>query len=99
VLAGYDPSPAGECGVIGFQAGFGRNDPFYTVLFALAQLQLGIGSTPFNDAETDQVTPEAVIQGLERGSKVSRDLISDWDPWDDFDKPLEVVRDLYGIAP
>ncbi len=99
VLADYDPSQAGECGVIGFQAGFGRNDPFYTILFALAQLQLGIGSTPFNDAETDHVTPEAVIQGLERGSKVSRDLISDWDPWDDFDKPLEAVRELYGIAP
>ena len=99
VLGGYGASQAGECGVIGFQAGFGRNDPFYTILFALAQLQLGIGSTPFNDAERDHVTPEAIIQGLERGSKVSRDLISDWDPWDDFDKPLEEVRDMYGIAP
>ncbi len=99
VLGGYDSSDAGECGVIGFQAGFGHIDPFYTILFALAQLQLGIGSTPFNDAESDHVTPEAVIRGLVRGSRVSRDLISDGDPWDDFDKPLDVVRDLYGIAP
>ncbi len=98
VLGGYDASRAGECGVIGFQAGFGRNDPFFTILFVLAQLQLGIGSTPLNEAETDKVIPEAVIQGLERGSRVSRDLISDWNPWDDFNKPLEEVRAMYGIA-
>jgi hypothetical protein len=99
VLGGYGTSAAEECGVLGFQAGFGRNDPFFTILFALAQFQLGIGSTPVTAAETDQASPEEIIRGLEHGSSVSRDLISDWDPWEDFDKPLAAVRQLYGIHP
>ncbi|MCP9849486.1 hypothetical protein [Cyanobium sp. Morenito 9A2] len=99
VLGGYGTSAAEECGVLGFQAGFGRNDPFFTILFALAQFQLGIGSTPVTAAATDQADPETIFRGLEHGSTVTRDLISDWDPWDDFDKPLETVRSLYGIRP
>lgn len=99
VLGGYGTSPAEECGVLGFQAGFGRNDPFFTILFALAQFQLGIGSTPVTAAETGQADPVAIFRGLEHGSSVNRDLISDWDPWGDFDKPLDAVRALYGIRP
>jgi hypothetical protein len=99
VLGGYGTSPSEECGVLGFQAGFGRNDPFFTILFALAQFQLGIGSTPVTAAETGQADPEVIFRGLEHGLGVSRDLISDWDPWDDFPRPLEEVRHRYGIRP
>lgn len=99
VLGGYGTSPVEECGVLGFQAGFGRNDPFFTILFALAQFQLGIGSSPVTAAETGQADPEAIFAGIEQGSSVTLDLIDDWDPWDDFDKPLETVRSLYGIPP
>ncbi|KEF41610.1 MAG: hypothetical protein ER33_10600 [Cyanobium sp. CACIAM 14] len=97
VLGGYGTSPAEECGVLGFQAGFGRNDPFFTILFALAQFQLGIGATPVTGAETGQADPEVIFRGLEHGSSVTLDLISDWDPWDDFHHPLEEVRRRYGI--
>jgi hypothetical protein len=99
VLGGYGTSPSEECGVLGFQAGFGRNDPFFTILFALAQFQLGIGSTPVTAAETGQADPEVIFRGLEHGLGVTRDLISDWDPWDDFPLPLEEVRRKYGIRP
>ena len=99
VLGGYGTSPSEECGVLGFQAGFGRNDPFFTILFALAQFQLGIGSTPITAAETGQADPEVIFRGLEHGLGVTRDLISDWDPWDDFPLPLEEVRRRYGIRP
>jgi len=85
--------------VLGFQAGFGRNDPFFTILFALAQWQLGIGSSPVTAAETGQADPEVIFRGLEHGLGVTRDLISDWDPWDDFPLPLEEVRRQYGIRP
>ncbi len=97
VLVDYGTSAAEECGVLGFQAGFGRNDPFFTILFALAQLQLGIGSSPLMEAETDQASPEEIVRGLEHGSTVSRDLITAWDPWDDFGRPLQAVRQSYGI--
>jgi hypothetical protein len=99
VLGGYGTSASEECGVLGFQAGFGRNDPFFTILFALAQFQLGIGSTPVTAAETGQADPEVIFRGLEHGLGVTRDLISDWDPWDDFPLPLEEVRRRYGIRP
>ncbi|MCP9836198.1 hypothetical protein KBY84_01665 [Cyanobium sp. N.Huapi 1H5] len=99
VLGGYGTSPSEECGVLGFQAGFGRNDPFFTILFGLAQFQLGIGSTPVTAAETGQADPEVIFRGLEHGLGVTRDLISDWDPWDDFPLPLEEVRRQYGIRP
>ncbi|MBM5822043.1 MAG: hypothetical protein FJ082_06160 [Cyanobacteria bacterium K_Offshore_surface_m2_011] len=99
VLGGYGTSAGEECGVLGFQAGFGRNDPFFTILFALAQFQLGIGSTPVTAAETGQADPEVIFRGLEHGLGVTRDLISDWDPWDDFPRPLEEVRQRYGIRP
>lgn len=99
VLGGYGTSASEECGVLGFQAGFGRNDPFFTILFALAQFQLGIGATPVTAAETGQADPELIFRGLEHGSSVNRDLISDWDPWDDFPQPLEEVRRRYGIRP
>ncbi len=99
VLGGYGTTASEECGVLGFQAGFGRNDPFFTILFALAQFQLGIGSTPVTAAETGQADPEVIFRGLEHGLGVTRDLISDWDPWDDFPLPLEEVRRQYGIRP
>jgi hypothetical protein len=38
-------------------------------------------------------------RGLEHGLGVTRDLISNWDPWDDFPQPLEEVRRRYGIRP
>ncbi len=99
VLGGYGTSPSEECGVLGFQAGFGRNDPFFTILFGLAQFQLGIGSTPVTAAETGQADPVVIFRGLEHGLGVTRDLISDWDPWDDFPLPLEEVRRRYDIRP
>ncbi len=99
VLGGYGTTAREECGVLGFQAGFGRNDPFFTLLFALAQFHLGIGSTPVTAAETGQADPEVIFRGLEHGLGVTRDLISDWDPWEDFDQPLQEVRDRYGIRP
>jgi hypothetical protein len=99
VLGGYGTTAGEECGVLGFQAGFGRNDPFFTILFALAQFQLGIGASPVTAAETGQADPEVIFRGLEHGLGVTRDLISDWDPWDDFPQPLEEVRRRYGIRP
>ncbi|MEA5443843.1 hypothetical protein [Cyanobium gracile] len=99
VLGGYGTTASEECGVLGFQAGFGRNDPFFTILFALAQFQLGISSSPVTAAETGQADPEVIFRGLEHGLGVTRDLISDWDPWDDFPQPLEEVRRRYGIRP
>lgn len=101
VLGGYGTTPAEECAVVAFQAGFERADPFYVLLFALVQFELGIGSSPFLPGMHRQADPDSIFAGLEHGSHVTVDLIGDpaWDPWDHFAKPIEEVRQQLNIPP
>lgn len=101
VLGGYGTTPAEECAVVAFQAGFEKADPFFILLFALAQFELGIGASPFLPGMTREADPDSVFAGLEHGSHVTVDLIGDpaWDPWDHFRAPLEEVRRLVGVPP
>ena len=101
VLGGYGTTPSEECAVVAFQAGFEKADPFFVILFALAQFELGIGASPFLPGMSGQVEPDSLLAGLEHGSHVNRDLIGDptWDPWDHFAEPLGDVRRLVGIPP
>ncbi|MDG2305635.1 MAG: hypothetical protein P8R42_13520 [Candidatus Binatia bacterium] len=94
VLGGYGTTPSEECAVVAFQAGFEKADPFFILLFALAQFELGIGSSPFLPGMKRQVDPDSLLAGLEHGSHVNRDLIGDttWDPWDHFVAPIAEVR-------
>lgn len=101
VLGGYGTSPSEECAVVAFQAGFEKADPFFVILFALAQFELGIGSSPFLPGMKRQVDPETIFAGLEHGTHVNRDLIGDttWDPWDHFATPIDELRKSLGIQP
>jgi hypothetical protein len=94
VLGGYGTTPSEECAVVAFQAGFERADPFFILLFALVQFELGIGSSPFLPGMTRQADPDSVFAGLAHGSHVRLDLIGDptWDPWDHFRTPLDELR-------
>ena len=97
VLGGYGTTAAEEGGVVGFQAGFERLDPFDVIMFVMAEFELGIGVSPFIPGEWKQLDPDRVFAGLEHGSHVNTDLIRDIDPWDHFSDPLEVVRDRFAI--
>jgi len=99
VLGGYGTTAAEEGGVVGFQAGFERLDPFDVLMFALAEFELGIGASPFILGEFGQLDADRVFAGLEHGSQVNTDLIHDIDPWDHFADPLEVVRERFAIPP
>ena len=101
VLGGYGTTPAEECAVVSFQAGFEKADPFFIMLFALAQFEIGIGASPFLPGMNGQADPERMIAGLEHGTHVTTDLIGDsaFDPWEEFSKPLEEVRQKFGIPP
>lgn len=101
VLGGYGTTPQEECAVVAFQAGFEKADPFFILLFALAQFELGIGASPFLPGMTAQADPETIFAGLEHGSHVGRDLIGDpsWDPWEHFREPLAAVRARLNIPP
>jgi len=101
VLGGYGTTPSEECAVLSFQAGFENADPFFVILFGLAQFELGIGSSPFIAGTKHQADPETMLAALEHGRHVNRDLIGDtaWDPWDHFAQPIADVRALLDIRP
>ena len=99
VLGGYGTTAQEEGAVLGFQAGFERLDPFYVLLFGLAEFELGIGATPFIPGERQALDVERLFAGMEHGSKVSVDLIADINPWDHFAEPLEEVRRRFNVLP
>lgn len=101
VLGGYGTTPAEECAVVSFQAGFEKADPFFIILFALAQFEIGIGASPFLPGMKGQADPERMFRALEHGTHVNTDLIGDsaFDPWKEFARPLEDVRATYAIPP
>lgn len=101
VLGGYGTTPAEECAVVSFQAGFERADPFYVMVFAIAQFEIGFGASPFLPGLEGQADPERMLAGLEHGTQVNTDLIGDpaFDPWKEFAKPLQEVRQKFDIPP
>ncbi len=99
VLAGYETSPLEETQIASFQAGLMKKQPMFGMFFMLAQFQLGIQVTPVADAESMQVDPDLMLKALVRGTQVNRDLTADWDPWDDFEKPVIELRSAYNILP
>ena len=101
VLGGYGTTPEEECAVLSFQAGFEKADPFFVMLFGIAQFEIGIGASPFLPGMTGQADPERMFAALEHGTQVEIDLIGDpaFDPWEEFDQPLAEVRAKFGIPP
>ncbi len=99
VLAEYDTSSLEETQIGSFQAGLLNKQPMFGMFFMLAQFQLGIQVTPIAGAESNQVDPDLMLKAFVRGTFVNRDLTTDWDPWDDFDKPVVELRRAYKIVP
>ena len=92
VLGGYGTSPGEEIDVSAFQAGCHGGDPFYGILFGLAQYHLGVRVTPVAAAEKLHADPARMVAAFARGAKVNRDMWSDFRPWDHFAKPLDELR-------
>lgn len=99
VLGGYGTTAAEEGAVLGFQAGFERVDPFYVLMFALAEFELGFGASPFIPGERDGLDPERIFAGMAHGALVNTDLLAGIDPWDHFAEPLEAVRQRFNVLP
>jgi hypothetical protein len=99
VLGEYDTTPEEEVQVVAFEAGFQKYDPFFTMLGVVAQFHLGLRLSPVADANKFGVDPDKLIRAMMRGTKVTRDLSIDWNPWDDFEAPLSELRKRYNILP
>ncbi len=99
VLGGYGTSPEEETQVAAFHAGYRGQDTFGLMLFLMAQFHLGVQITPATDGVKGVVKPHLVFKALARGAQVNRDLIADWDPREDFERPVEELRREFNVVP
>lgn len=101
VLGGYGTTAAEEGGVAGLQAGMSHtSDPFFSILLVLAEFQLGRSVVPIETGDHQQdLDPDVLFQGLERGLQMNHNLIGDWDLFADAAAPVEELRQRYGIPP
>ena len=98
VLAGYGTTIPEEANVVAFQGGFQNYDPLHTLLFVVAQFHLGIAISPVAGAKHMGITNmEAVVKSFVLGTQCKRDLSDGWDPWVDFDTPVDELRERYNI--
>lgn len=98
VLGGYGTDPASEMQVAAFTAGFRREQSLYIMLFVLCQFDLGLQIVPVAAPELGTLDPDAFMAALVRGSRMKVDLFGDWDYWAVVDRPLDELREEYGIA-
>jgi tellurite resistance protein len=97
VLGGYSTTSIEETQIASFQAGMLRKDPLFGLLFMLAQFHLGVQITPITAAEKLVADPDLMLQAFVRGTRVNRDLCTDWDPTQDLERPVEELRHKYNI--
>src|SRR5262245_9577353 len=99
VLGGYDTTSIEETQIASFQAGMLKRDAVFGLLFMLAQFHLGVQITPITAAERLVADPDLMLRAFVRGSKVKRDLCTEWDPTLDFHRSLDDLRREYNIEP
>ncbi|WP_437768781.1 hypothetical protein WMF27_11665 [Sorangium sp. So ce281] len=103
ILAGYGTDLRGEAMTIAFQAGYRREDPFGILVFLLVQLQQGIQLTVLAPSQQGMLaTPglaDELVRSFVRGTKMSIDLMDDWDFWSDMAVDLDELRRRYGVVP
>jgi len=99
ILGNYGTSAPEEIEVASFQAGCHFSDPIYGLLFGLAQYHLNIQVAPVAPSQGLQADPEKIIAAFARGSRVNRDMWTDFVPWDNFSKSVDHLRVELGIEP
>lgn len=99
VLGGYGADSREEMCVAFFSAGFRRQDPMTFVLLALFQLHVGIATMPGQPVDTGALDMRTCMEALQRGAAMTVDISSTWDFWAVIDRPLDELREAYGIPP
>lgn len=104
ILAGYGTDLHGEGLVLGFQAGYRRQEPFSVLVFLLLSAQHGVRMTKFADPQRGYYDDkpgaiDEVVRAFARGARMTVDLGDRWDFWAVMDRQVEDLRRTYGIAP
>lgn len=104
ILAGHGTDLQSEGLVLGFQAGYRRQDPFSVLVFLLLNAQHGLKLTAFADPvrrfyDDKPGALDEVVRAFARGSRMKIDLTDHWDFWAVMDRPVDDLRREYGITP
>ena len=88
-----------------FQAGYTQGDwDFFTLLFALLIHTAGVNLAPFPMPKLPGRIGQSnlamrVVEALDRGAGLRRDLGEDWNFWELVEEPIAEVRERLGIRP
>jgi hypothetical protein len=104
ILAGHGTDLRSEGLVLGFQAGYRREDPFSVLVFLLLNAQHGLKLTVFADPEHGFYDDkpgaiDEVVRAFARGARMNVDLTDHWDFWAVMDRDVDDLRREYGIDP
>lgn len=104
VLAGYGTDFQSEGLVLGFQAGYRKQDPFSVLVFLLLNAQHGVKLTPLAEPTRSFYSDkpgaiDEVVRAFARGVKTKIDLTDRWDFWAVMDRQVAELRKEYGIEP
>lgn len=97
VLTGYGTSPVEETQIAAFHAGNRGHDKFGVMMFLLMQFHLGVRITPVTDGLEGVVVPHLVLDAFERGTHLTRDLSTSWEPQLDFERSVDEIRREFNI--
>ena len=98
-LGGYGTDPAGELQVVGFHAGYRKENPFTWIFFGLMQFHMGIRLGLLAKSESGNFNPRLMLSALARGAAMNIDLTDTWDPWELMDRDIDELRAEYNIGP
>jgi hypothetical protein len=104
VLTGHGTDPEGEIQMVGFQAGYMKQKPFFMVLFGVLTFSAGLNVTPLPQPPgggifAQEGVPERLIRAIRQGSKLTTDLSDGWDHWAHVERPLDEVRAILHLEP
>jgi hypothetical protein len=103
ILGGFNTDLRGELNVAGMEAGMVKKEGlgFELLMEVLLDFHLGISFTTINGIEPAKgaFDPEGFAMGFAIGEAMTVDLMTNWAPFDNFERSVEELRDEYGIVP
>jgi hypothetical protein len=103
VLSGYGTDPEGELEMVGFQAGYRRENSIYMLLFGAITFSAGVNVTPLAQPDTHGIFArpglvDRVFRAMDRGANMTTDLFDGWDPWTCVALPIAEARARLGVS-
>lgn len=102
VLTGYSTDLPSEACVTAFQAGYRREGPFTGILFVLLNMEKGVQMTKLAPGAVHMFgepgMADRIVDAWVRGTRVTIDLVTEWDYWADMPLALDEVRHRHNVT-